>query len=119
MRRHGKKSVNLNGMYVGKKAVQIIMRVLGRVEQAPVQFNIKRIVFFRICHLVRRGKLVRGRIGGKSVRRQRLMAGEKLAVGDVKIVVAAYAVVLQRIEPAAKLSLDRDGMKCPAARSLA
>ena len=44
------------------------------------------------------------------------MAGEKLAVGDVKIVVAAYAVVLQRIEPAAKLSLDRDGMKSRRAK---
>ena len=32
MRRHGEKAVDLNGFEVGKKTVQVVVRVLGRIE---------------------------------------------------------------------------------------
>ena len=39
------------------------------------------------------------------------MAGEKFAVRNQKIVVRADAVISQRIEAAAKLTLDHDGVQ--------
>ena len=39
------------------------------------------------------------------------MAGHKLRVGNVEVVVRADAVILQRIQSAAKLTLDHDGVQ--------
>ena len=118
MRRHGEKAVNFNGFEVGKKSVQVVVRVLSRIEQVPVQLDVKRAAFFRVGHLVRRGQRIRGRIGGQTVFAQRLVAGEKFAVRDVEVVVGADAVIGQRIQPAAKLALDHDGVQSRRAELL-
>lgn len=84
------------------------MGVLGTVKQVPVQLDVKRAALFRIGHLVRRGQLVRGRVGGQAIFEQPRMAGEKFAIRDVEVVVGADAVISQRIQTAAKLALDYD-----------
>lgn len=118
MRRHGEKTVNFSGLEVGKKPVQVVVRVLGGVKQAAVQLDIQRAALFRVGHLVRRGQLVLGRVGGQAVFEQRLVAGGKFAVRDVEIVVSADAVILQRIQTAAKLALDYDGVQSRRAELL-
>lgn len=77
----------------------------------PVQLDVKRAAFFCVGHLVRRSQLVSRRVGGQAVGQQRLVAGEELAVRDVEIIIAADAVILQRIQAAAKLSLDHNRMQ--------
>ena len=91
--------------------VQLVVRVLGGVEQAAVQLDVERAAAFRVGHFVRRCQLVRRRIGGQAVCEKLLMAGEKFAVRNQKIVVRADAVISQRIEAAAKLTLDHDGVQ--------
>lgn len=87
------------------------MRVLGGVEQAAVQLDVEWAAAFRVGHFVRRCQLVRRRIGGQAVCEKLLMAGEKFAVRNQKIVVRADAVISQRIEAVAKLTLDHDGVQ--------
>lgn len=70
--------------------------------------DVERTAAFRVGHFVRRCQLVRRRIGGQAVCEKLLMAGEKFAVRNQKIVVRADAVISQRIEAAAKLTLDHD-----------
>lgn len=77
----------------------------------PMQFDVKWAVAFCVRYLVRCGKLVSGRIGGQTVCEKLLIAGEKFAVRNQKIVVRADAVISQRIEAAAKLTLDHDGVQ--------
>ena len=74
----------------------------------PVQLDVKRAVAFCVRYLVRCGKLVSGRIGGQTVRQKLFVAGHKLRVSDIKIVVRTDAVISQRIEAAAKLAFDHD-----------
>ena len=63
----------------------------------PMQFDVKWAVAFCVRYLVRCGKLVSGRIGGQAVRQKLFVAGHKLRVRDIKIVVRADAVISQRI----------------------
>lgn len=77
----------------------------------PMQFDVKGAAAFRVGHFVRRCQLVRRHIGGQAVCEKPLMAGEKFAVRNQKIVVRADAVISQRIEAAAKLTLDHDGVQ--------
>ena len=76
-----------------------------------VQLDVKWAVAFCVRYLVLCGKLVSGRIGGQAVCKKLLMAGEKFAVRNQKIVVRADAVISQRIEAVAKLTLDHDGVQ--------
>lgn len=76
-----------------------------------MQFDVKRAAFFCVGHLVRRCQLVHRRVGGQAVCEKLIMAGEKFAVRNQKIVVRADAVISQRIEAAAKLTLDHDGVQ--------
>ena len=108
MGRHGQEAVHLHGGDVREEVVQLVMGILGGVEQVAVQLDVKRAVFFCVGHLVRRGQFVRRRVGGQAVCQQRLVAGEKLALRDEQVVVRADAVVPQGVEPAAKLPLHHD-----------
>ena len=63
----------------------------------PVQLDVKRAAFFCVRHLVRCGQFIRGRISGQAVCKKLLMAGHKLRVGNVQVIVRADAVILQRI----------------------
>ena len=76
-----------------------------------MQFDVKWAVAFCVRYLVRCGKLVSGRIGGQTVCKKLLMAGHELAVRNQKIVVRADAVVGLRVEAAAKLTFDYDGVQ--------
>ena len=109
--RHGKKTVDLDGVEVGKEVIQFVMCIFGRIKQMPVQLDVKWAVAFCVRYLVRCGKLVSGRIGGQTVCKKLLMAGHKLRVRDIKIVVRTDAVILERIQAAAKLALDHDGVQ--------
>lgn len=73
-----------------------------------MQLDVKRATAFRVGHLVRCGQFVSGRISSQAVRKKLLVAGHELAVRNQKIVVRADAVISQRIEAAAKLTLDHD-----------
>lgn len=75
-----------------------------------VQLDVKRAAAFCVGHLVRRRQLIRRRVGGQTVRKKLLMAGHKLRVRDIKIVVRTDAVILERVQAAAKLTFDHDGM---------
>lgn len=83
-----------------------------------VQLDVKRAAVFCVGHLVRRCQLVRRRIGGQAVCEKLLMAGEKFAVWNQKIVVRADAVISQQIEAAAKLTLDHDRVQSRRAERL-
>lgn len=109
--RHSQKAVDLHGGDVHEEVIQLVVGVLGGIEQVAVQLDVKRAVLLGIGHLVRRGQLVRGRVGGQAVCQQRLMAGEKLALRDEQVVVRADTVILQRIQAAAKLPLDHNGVQ--------
>lgn len=76
-----------------------------------VQLDVKRAAVFCVGHLVRRCQLVHRRVGGQTVCKKLPMAGHKLRVGNVEVVVRADAVISQRIEAAAKLTLDHDGVQ--------
>ena len=104
--RHGEKAVDLGGGEVGEESVQLVVRVLGGVEQAAVQLDVERAATFRVGHLVRCWQLIGGRVGGQAVCQKLLMAGEKFAVRNQNVVVRADAVVSQRVQAAAKLPLD-------------
>ena len=84
----------------------------------PMQFDVKGAAAFRVGHFVRRCQLVRRHIGGQAVCEKLLMAGEKFAVRNQKIVVRADAVISQRIEAAAKLTLDHDRVQSRRAERL-
>lgn len=101
---HGQKAVHLDGIDVGEEMVQLVVRVLGGVEQAAVQLDVERAAVFRVGHLVRRCQLVRRCVGGQSVCKKLLVAGHRLAV-------RTDAVVGLRVEAAAKLTLDHDGVQ--------
>jgi len=77
----------------------------------PMQFDVKWAVAFCVRYLVRCGKLVSGRIGGQTVCKKLLMAGHKLRIRNVEVIIRADAVISQRIEAAAKLTLDHDGVQ--------
>ena len=77
----------------------------------PVQLDVKRAAFFCVGYLVRRGQLVHRRVGGQAVGKKLLMAGHELRVRNVEVIICADAVILQRVEPTAKLSLDHDGVQ--------
>lgn len=77
----------------------------------PVQLDVKRAAVFCVGHLVRRCQLVRRRAGAQAVCKKLLVAGHELAVWNQKIVVRADAVVGLRIQSAAKLSFDHNGMQ--------
>ena len=66
---------------------------------------------FCVGHLVRCGQLVHRRVGGQTVCKKLLVAGHELRIGNVQVIVRADAVVLQRIQAAAKLPLDHNGMQ--------
>lgn len=108
MGRHSQEAVHLHGGDVHKEVIQLVVGILSGIEQVAVQLDVKRAVFFCVGHLVRRGQLVGGRVGGQAVCKKRLMAGEKFALRDEQVVVRADAVVPQGIEPAAKLSLHHN-----------
>ena len=76
----------------------------------PVQLDVKRAAVFCVGHLVRCGQFISGRVGSQTVYKKLLMAGHKLRVGNVEVVVRADAVILQRIQAAAKLPLDHNGV---------
>lgn len=83
----------------------------------PVQLDVKRAAVFCVGHLVRCGQLVHRRVGGQAVRQKLLVAGHELRIRDIKVVVGADAVILQRIQAAAKLTLDHDRVQsCGAER---
>lgn len=77
----------------------------------PVQLDVKRAALFRVGHLVRRGQFVSRRAGGQAVYEKLLVADHELRVRDVEIVIRADAVILQRIQAAAKLPLDHNGVQ--------
>lgn len=106
--RHGQEAVHLHGRDAYKEVIQLVVGVLGGIEQVAVQLDVKRAVFFCVGHLVRRGQLVCRRVGGQAVCQQGLVAGGKLALRDEQVVVRADAVVPQGVEPAAKLPLHHD-----------
>lgn len=83
-----------------------------------MQFDVKWAVAFCVRYLVRCGKLVSGRIGGQAVRQKLFVAGHKLRVRDIKIVVRTDAVVGLRVEAAAKLAFDHDGVQSRRAELL-
>lgn len=76
-----------------------------------MQLDVERAAVFRVGHLVRRYQLVRGRAGAQAVRQKLLVAGHELRIGNVQVIVRADAVILQRIQSAAKLALDHDGVQ--------
>lgn len=84
----------------------------------PMQFDVKWAAVFCVGHLVRRYQLVHRRVGGQTVCKKLPMAGHKLRVGNVEVVVRADAVILQRIQSAAKLTLDHDGVQSRRAEPL-
>lgn len=108
MGRHSQEAVHLHGGDVHKEVIQLVVGILSGIEQVAVQLDVKRAVFFCVGHLVRRGQFVRRRVGGQAVCKKRLMAGEKLALRDEKVVVRADTVIAQGIDPAAKLSLHHN-----------
>ena len=65
--RHSQKTVDFNGVDIGKEVIQLVVSILGRIEQVPVQFNIKRAVLFCVGHFVRCGQLISGRVGSQTV----------------------------------------------------
>ena len=77
----------------------------------PVQLDVKRAVFFCVGYLVRRGQFVRRRIGSQAICKKLLVAGHKFRIRDVQIIVRTDAVILQRIQAAAKLTFDYDGVQ--------
>lgn len=77
----------------------------------PVQLDVKRAAVFRVGHLVRRCQLVRRRAGAQAVRQKLFVASHELRVRGVEIVVRADAVVGLRVQAAAKLPLDHDGVQ--------
>ena len=83
-----------------------------------VQLDVERAAVFCVGHLVCRGQLVRRRVGGQTVGKKLLMAGHKLRVGNVEVVVRADAVILQRIQTAAKLPLDHKRVQSRRAERL-
>lgn len=107
--RHGQEAIHLHGGDVREEVVQLVVGILSGIEQMAVQLDVKRAVLFCVGHLVRCGQLVRRRFGGQAVCQQRLMTGEKFALRDEQVVICADAVVPQRVEPAAKLSLHHNG----------
>ena len=109
--RHGQEAVHLHGRDAHEEVIQLVVGVLGGVEQMAVQLDVKRAVLFCVGNLVRRGQVVRRRVGGQAVCQQRLMAGEKLALRDEKVVVRTDAVILERVQAAAKLPLDHNGVQ--------
>ena len=60
----------------------------------PMQLDVKRAAVLCVGHLVRCRQLISGRVGSQTVYKKLLMAGEKFAVRNQKIVVRADAVVL-------------------------
>lgn len=106
--RHGQKAVDFDGREMLKEAVQLVVRVLGGIEQVAVQLDVERAAAFRVGHLVRRRQLVRRSVGAQAVCQKLFMAGEKFAVRNQDVVVRADAVISQRVEAAAKLTLDHD-----------
>lgn len=76
-----------------------------------MQFDVKWAAVFCVGHLVRRYQLVHRRVGGQTVCKKLPMAGHKLRVGNVEVVVRADAVILERVQAAAKLTFDHDGMQ--------
>lgn len=76
-----------------------------------MQLDLKRAAVFCVGHLVRRCQLVHRIVGGQTVCKKLPMAGHKLRVGNVEVVVRADAVISQRIEAVAKLTLDHDGVQ--------
>ena len=76
-----------------------------------VQFDIKRAAVFCVGHLIRCGQFICGRVGSQAVCKKLLMAGHKLCVRNIEIIIGADAMILQRIQAAAKLALDHDGMQ--------
>lgn len=108
MGRHGQEAVDLHGRDAHEKVIQLVVGVLGGIEQMAVQLDVKRAVFFCVGHLVCRGQVVRRRVGGQAVCKKRLMAGEKLALRDEKVVVRTDALIAQGVKPAAKLPLHHN-----------
>lgn len=49
---HGQKAVDLGGREMLKEAVQLVVRVLGGVEQAAVQLDVERAAVF-LCKIPR------------------------------------------------------------------
>ena len=84
----------------------------------PMQFDVKGTAAFRVGHFVRRCQLVRRHIGGQAVCEKLLMAGHKLRVGNVEVVVRADAVIGLRVEAAAKLAFDHDRVQSRRAEPL-
>ena len=115
---HGQKAVHLDGIDVGEEMVQLVVRVLGGVEQAAVQLDVERAAAFRVGHFVRRCQLVRRRASARAVRQKLLVAGHELAVRNQKIIVRADAVVGLRVEAAAKLAFDHDRVQSRRAEPL-
>lgn len=76
-----------------------------------VQFDIKWAAVFCVGHLIRCGQFICGRVGSQAVCKKLLMAGHKLCVRNIEIIIGADAMILQRIQAAAKLALDHDGMQ--------
>ena len=108
VRRHGEKTVDLDRLEVREKAIQIVVRVIGGIEQMPVQLNVQGAVLFCVGHLIRGRQLVRCGFRGQASREKLLMARQKSPLRDVYVVVGTDAVILQRIQPAAQRALDHD-----------
>ena len=83
----------------------------------PVQLDVKRAALFCVGHLVRCGQFISGRVGSQTVYKKLLMAGHEFRVWDIEIIVRADTVILERIQAAAKLTLDHNGVQARA-RSL-
>lgn len=77
----------------------------------PVQLDVKRAVLFCVGHLVRRGQLISGCVGSQTVCKKLLVAGHELRIRNVEVIVRADAVILERIQSAAKLPLYHDGVQ--------
>lgn len=84
----------------------------------PMQLDVERAAVFRVGHLVRRCQLVRRRAGAQAVRQKLFVASHELRVRGVEIVVRADAVILERVQAAAKLPLYHDGVQSRRAELL-
>ena len=76
-----------------------------------MQFNVKRAIAFCVGHLVRRGNLVSRRVSSQTVSKKLLVAGHKLRVRNVEVIIRTDAIILLRIEVAAKLALDHNRLQ--------
>lgn len=115
MGRHSQEAVHLHGGDVHKEVIQLVVGILSGIEQVAVQLDVKRAVFFCVGHLVRRGQLIGGRVGGQAVCKSASWQAKNSPLRDEKVDVRTDALIAQGVKPAAKLPLDHDRVQSRSA----